>query len=114
MLARFLAPHKDELDKHFVFVKLDVSRDEQADELKERFKESRTSGVPWYCILEADGKVLASSNLPKVNPRYGTSNMGFPTLPPEVEHFVGMLKAGAPRLADERLAEYKAELLKKK
>jgi|GEM_PF-2275060 len=114
MLSRFLAPHKEELEKHFVFVKLDISRDDQADELQERFKESQTSGVPWYCILDKDAKVLATSNLPKVNPQYGTSNMGFPTLPAEVEHFAALLKTGAPRLPDEKLLEYKTELLKKK
>jgi thiol-disulfide isomerase/thioredoxin len=115
MLARFLAPHKSELEKHFVFVKLDVSRDEHADELKARFKESASGGVPWYCILNAeDAQVLCTSNVPGGNPRSGNSNMGFPTLPKEVEHFVGMLKTTAPRLAEEKLAEYKAELLKKK
>jgi protocatechuate 3,4-dioxygenase beta subunit/thiol-disulfide isomerase/thioredoxin len=113
-LAAFLAPHKEELEKHFVFVKFDVSRDEQADELQERFPDSQRSGVPWFCILNTEGKVLVTSNLPKVNPQYGTSNMGFPTLPAEVEHFAGLLKIGAPRLADEKLQEYKAELLKKK
>jgi thiol-disulfide isomerase/thioredoxin len=114
MLARFLAPHKSELEQHFVFVKLDISRDEHADELRERFKESASGGVPWYCILDADAKVLTTSNLPKVNPRYGTSNMGFPTQPAEVDHFLGMLKSTAPRLGDEKLAKLRAELLEKK
>jgi thiol-disulfide isomerase/thioredoxin len=115
MLARFLAPHKSELEKHFVFVKLDVSRDEHAGELRERFKESASGGVPWYCILNAeDAKVLCTSNVPEANPSSGNSNMGFPTLPNEVEHFVGMLKSTAPRLTEEKLAEYTAELLKKK
>ena len=114
MLSRFLAPHKAELEKHFVFVKLDISRDDQADELQEKFKESQQSGVPWYCILDSRAKVLGTSNLPKPNPQSGNTNMGFPTLPAEVEHFAGLLKIGAPRLADEKLAEFKAELLKKK
>ena len=114
MLARFLAPHKGELEKHYVFVKLDISRDEHTDELRERFKESASGGVPWFCILDQQAKVLTTSNLPKVNPQYGTSNMGFPTLPAEVEHFVGMLRKTAPKLAEEKLTEYKAELLNKK
>lgn len=114
MLARFLAPHKAELEKHFVFVKLDISRDEHADEIRQQYKESASGGVPWYCILDGEAKVIATSNLPEVNPQYGTSNMGFPTLPPEVDHFIGMLKSTAPRLPAEKLAEYKAELLKKK
>jgi len=114
MLARFLAPHKPELEKHFVFVKLDISRDKHAEELRERFKESASGGVPWYCILDSESKILATSNLPEVNPKYGTSNMGFPTEPREVEHFIGLLRKTAPQLAPEKLAEYRAELLKKK
>jgi len=114
MLARFLAPHKPELEKHFVFVKLDISRDEHAEALQERFKESAQGGVPWFCILDREANVLTTSNLPKVNPQYGTSNMGFPTLPAEVEHFAQMLRTTAPKLPEEKLAEYKAELLKKK
>jgi hypothetical protein len=114
MLARFLAPHKSEVEKHFVFVKLDISRDDHVDELRERFKESADGGVPWYCILDPEAKVLTTSNVPKDNPKYGSSNMGFPSLPAVVEHFVGMLRSTAPGLSAEKLAEYKAELIKKK
>jgi thiol-disulfide isomerase/thioredoxin len=113
MLARFLAPHKVELEKH-VFVKLDISRDEHIDELRERFKGSADGGVPWFCILDGEAKVLATSNVPTTKPSRGNTNMGFPPLPAEVEHFVEMLKTTAPRLGDEKLAEFKAELLKKK
>lgn len=113
MLARFLDPHKAELEKHFVFVKLDISRDENIDVLRERFAESQQSGVPWHCVVDPDGKVVATSNLAKVNPVYGTSNIGFPTEPNEVEHFLGMLKAGAPTLQEEKLDLWRTELLKK-
>src|SRR6185436_11047689 len=69
MLARLLAPHKAELEKHFVFVKLDISRDEHADEIRQRYKESTSGGVPWFCILDGEAKVIATSNLPEVNPQ---------------------------------------------
>ena len=114
MLARFLAPHKAELEKHFVFVKLDISRDEHAEELRERFQANADGGVPWYCILDGSAKVLTTSNVPTTKPRPTSPNMGFPTMPNEVEHFVGMLRTSAPRLADEKLEGLKAELLKKK
>jgi thiol-disulfide isomerase/thioredoxin len=114
MLARFLAPHKEELEKHFVFVKLDVSRDEAADELHDRFPESKNGGVPWFCIVDAEGKSLIDSNVPAAKPTTEGGNMGFPTMPAEVEHFVKLLKVGAPRLSSEKILNYKAELLKKK
>ena len=94
--------------------KLDISRDEHAEELRERFQASADGGVPWYCILDGEAKVLKTSNVPTAKSRSGSPNMGFPTMPTEIEHFVGMLKATAPRLADEKLVELKAELLKTK
>ena len=113
MLARFLDPHKAELEKHFVFVKLDISRDENIDVLREQFAESQQAGVPWHCVVDPDGKVLATSNLLKAKPVAGNTNIGFPTQPEEVEHFLGMLKAGAPNLGAEKLAQLRTELLKK-
>lgn len=109
-LAQFLAPHKPELEKHYVFVKLDVSRDKHAGELRKRFEKGESGGVPWYCILDGEAETLATSNLPEVNPQYGTSNMGFPTLPGEIDHFLGMLRTTAPGLADEQLDLFRKEL----
>jgi thiol-disulfide isomerase/thioredoxin len=114
MLARFLAPHKEELDKHFVFVKFDVSRDANIDELHDRYPDSNKGGVPWFCILDAKNKILVDSNVPKDGKATPETNMGFPTMPEEIKHFVLMLKTGAPRLPAEKLQEYEAELMKKK
>ena len=64
LLARFLAAHKAELEPHYVFVKLDISRDTHADEFSERYQTEDAYGVPWFAILdpENDDKVLADCN----------------------------------------------------
>ena len=62
MLARFLVANKAELDRHYVFVKLDVSRDTHAESIKKRYKRAESDGVPWYVILDEAGKPLITSN----------------------------------------------------
>ena len=49
-------------------------------------------GIVRPAILDAEGKVLATSNGPD------GQNYGFPTEPDEIKHFVGMLKSTGARL----------------
>jgi hypothetical protein len=114
LLSRFIAAEKAELEQHYVFVKLDISRDAHADALRQRFKESQNSGVPWFAVLDPDGSVQITSNAPEVNPMYGTSNIGFPAAPKEIDHFMTILKQTAPRLSAERLEGLRNVLSKKK
>jgi hypothetical protein len=113
MLSRFLASYKTELEQHFVFVKLDISRDEGARDLQDQFPESQRSGVPWFCIVDAEGKSLINSTVPQKDSTSGGGNMGFPTLAPEVEYFGKLLQIGAPRLSADKIQEMKTQLLKK-
>src|SRR5205823_9894836 len=114
MLAEFLSQHKAEFERHYVFVKLDVSRDEHAQELREKYKESKSGGVPWFTILDAEGKMLITSNAPakEREDEGGNSNIGFPSEADGIEHFVKMLREKAPKLPAEKLAEIRAALAK--
>ena len=86
---------------------------EHAEEIREKYKESRSGGVPWYCILDADAKMLITSNAaPDEEGPARNTNIGFPSSAQGVEHFLKMLKETAPRLAAGKLAELKAALLK--
>ncbi|WP_406699854.1 carboxypeptidase regulatory-like domain-containing protein [Singulisphaera sp. Ch08] len=78
MLARFLAPRKGDLEPHFVFVKLDISRDLHASSVRDRYKGAAEGGVPWFAILDGDGNPLATSNMPDKKAEAGSSNIGFP------------------------------------
>jgi hypothetical protein len=113
MLARFLAPRKGDLDPHFVFVKLDISRDLNAPTLLDRFPESASSGVPWYVILDSDGKPLITSNRAGKKGRESSTNIGFPSAQEGVDHFATMLRQTAPGLSAEKIEELKNALLKK-
>ncbi len=113
LLSRFLVARKAELDPHYVFVKLDVSRDRGAREVVDGFKGSKSGGVPWYAILDAEGKPMATSNLPGEDESGTNSNIGFPSDPPGVDHFVGMLRRTAPGLAEGKLRAIREALREK-
>jgi thiol-disulfide isomerase/thioredoxin len=113
MLARFLAAHKAELEHHYVFVKLDVSRDEHADSLRARYEKGEHNGVPWYVILDDDGKPLVTSNTEAIKEEYGGTNVGFPSSKAGIDHFVSMLKQTAPGLSAEALETLRQALGRK-
>ena len=108
MLARFLTANKAELGRHYVFVKLDVSRDTHAQALLERYQgKNASSGVPWYVILDPTGKPLVTSNAKEIEEEYGTTNVGFPSSKEGIDHFLKMLRqnrAGSLRTGSHRLA----------
>ena len=88
---------------HYVITHLDVlERKEKKETLEnpggvEVMKElgGADSGLPFYAILDAKGKLLVNSNaLPK------NQNIGFPAAKEEVEAFMTMIKKTAKRLTD--------------
>ena len=103
-LARLLDSQKAELERHYVFVKLDIDRDQHAESLRERYPESKNGGIPWYAILDAAGKELITSNMEKPNAPIRLDERGFPTTRREIDHFIKMLKQTAPGLAEDTLA----------
>ena len=103
LLARFLVANKGELDRHYVFVKLDISRDTGAESLRNRFKEAESGGVPWYVILDDAGQPLITSNDKELDADSGNNNVGFPSSKEGIAHFLKMIKQTAPRLSDEAL-----------
>jgi thiol-disulfide isomerase/thioredoxin len=113
-LARLLDTQKAELEQHYVFVKLDISRDQHAESLRERYPESKNGGVPWYAILDETGKELITSNLEETSRRYGSSNVGYPGRRKGMDHFVKMLKQTAPRLTEDTLSQLRNAAAKEK
>ena len=113
-LGRFLEPWKGELNRHYVFVKLDVSRDEHAQAVTKRLRGDQDGGVPWYAILDGDGKTLITSNSADLKRGGKARNIGFPSEQPTIDHFMKMLAETASRLSAERRAEIRQALLEKK
>ena len=68
----------------FVPVKIDIDRMEGGKLLDHSFREEG-GGIPFFIILDADGKKIADGNSAK-------GNVGFPVEPHEVEHFLTVMR----------------------
>ncbi|WP_165234934.1 carboxypeptidase regulatory-like domain-containing protein [Aquisphaera insulae] len=111
MLARLLDAHKAELSPHVEIVKLDVSRDLHIREIQDRYLgKDRSTGIPWYVILDPAGKPLISSNAPGSEDE--PSNIGFPTTAPDIDHFLSILRQATPGLSPPALEAIRKDLEK--
>lgn len=96
------------LGKEFVDVKIDNDRMNGAKAVYERQLAAagvKAGGIPWFVLLDADGKQLAQANGPG-------GNVGFPQQDEEIAHFVAMLKAARQHLTDEDIAFLEQDLRK--
>lgn len=80
------------LDHAYASVKIDVDRMAGGKALCEKLG-GKTAGLPFFVVLDADGKKVADSIGPG-------GNVGFPAKPEEVEHFLKMIRETAPKLND--------------
>jgi hypothetical protein len=105
MLARYLEAHRKLWEKDYIWVRMD-QRWTGCDEVLDKLQEKRGGGIPWCAILDADGKVLATSDRPE-------GEYGFPTEPDEIEHFMQMLQSTKQRLTELDLATLRKGLEKR-
>jgi len=91
------------LGRAFVERKIDVDRTVGGDELLARLRGSSKGGIPWFALLAADGRVLATSDAPK-------GNIGFPVQPDEIAWFGGMLHKAGGKLDAAAIDELLASL----
>jgi protocatechuate 3,4-dioxygenase beta subunit len=96
-LSRFLDRHRGVWSKDYLWVKID-HRWARATEVMKEIRKGNGGGIPWTAILDADGKVLATSNDAKGN------NVGFPSSGPGIEHFLSMIRKTSTRLTDDEIA----------
>ena len=90
LFARWIDQHRSELDKHFVFVKLS-NLHSGWETVVDRLQLKPSGGIPWTAVLDADGKVLVTSDGP-------VGNIGFPSGGLGKKHFRKMLEAGAKQM----------------
>ena len=109
-LGRFLAANRAELDRHYVFVRLDVERDAHAEAIRRRVKGDDPGDVPWYAILDEAGNPLVNSDSVVLAGATGRANIGYPRSKEGIDHFIRMLKETAPRLTEEALASLRKSL----
>ncbi|MBI5865560.1 MAG: thioredoxin family protein [Planctomycetes bacterium] len=98
------------LAKDYVDVKIDIDRTIGGKELLAKYATTDKVGIPWYAIVDAEGKALADSNEKPGDPN---SNIGFPAKDAEIAHFAQMLKKTAKKLTAAELEKIRASLAKK-
>jgi hypothetical protein len=102
-LSRFLDKHRRTWEKDYIWIKMD-HRWEHALEIMTELRGEARGGIPWYAVLDADGKVLATSN------REEGSNIGFPGSAEGKRHFQQMLEQTAIRLSQQEIQQLVAGL----
>lgn len=104
-LASYLHDEKIEsvFNSAYVPVKIDVERMTGGNDMKVKYGGDAKGGIPYFAILDADGKKLADAMGKE-------GNIGFPVESYEVDHFMKVLKTYAPRLSAAQFATLKKGL----
>ncbi len=84
--------------REFVDVKLDLQRMIGSDEIFKKYAPTESEGIPWFAFLDSQGKAIVTSNGPQ-------GNIGYPTKPQEIEHFVSMLKKASHKLSPAQIEQ---------
>jgi thiol-disulfide isomerase/thioredoxin len=92
------------IEADLIPVKIDTDRMTGGKEVAKKYQTS--GGIPWYCVLTPDGKVVATSDIKP------GENIGFPTEPAEVDHIVKMLTDGKSRMSDAQVEAMKSAFSK--
>jgi thiol-disulfide isomerase/thioredoxin len=97
VLDRFLDDNSSLFASDFINLKIDPDRMAHAEQIIKQYRPEKSFGIPWMAILDADGKVLATSDAPS------TGNIGYPGSPEEIRHFMGMLRKTAQHSTPQQL-----------
>jgi len=95
------------LSKDFIEVKIDTERMIGGQDLLTKYNVARTTGIPWFVILDGHGDNMIDSNGPS------GKNIGYPGAGEEIEHFRSMLTATAINLTPEDIRKLIGTLLEK-
>lgn len=93
LLSQFLDRNRI-WEKDYIWVKMD-HRWTGARELMTELREGADGGVPWFAILNPEGKMLATSNDPQTK-----RNIGYPSEKSGQVHFANMLNQTRKRLSE--------------
>ena len=92
------------LAKDFEIVKIDIDRTIGGKELLKKHRSGKGGGIPWFDIVDPDGKHLTNSNGPK-------GNIGCPWTDPEIDAFIVILKKVVSKITEDDLAVLKKSLV---
>jgi protocatechuate 3,4-dioxygenase beta subunit len=91
-------------EKDYVYLRMD-HRMEGAREMMQQLRDGASGGIPWYAILDAEGKKLVTSNSSRTE-----KNIGYPSSVDGREHFQEMINATAQRMTDREIASLMSAL----
>ncbi len=96
VLSRFMQDHEEVFAKEFVIAKVDTMRMTNGAEVAARYLPKGMQGDPWFLVLDAEGKSLASSLGPN-------GNIGYPGEAEGITHFMQLLRETRQTLSDAEL-----------
>ncbi|MEQ1830744.1 MAG: thioredoxin family protein, partial [Pirellula sp.] len=102
-LSTFVHENETLLGKDYVDLKIDTLRMTHGKALAEKYLPKGCQGVPWMVFLDSNGGELANSMGPQ-------GNIGCPSEPHEIEHFVKMLQGSKIRLTDQDIEALRSDL----
>ncbi|MCR9235015.1 MAG: thioredoxin, partial [bacterium] len=108
LLSLYLDRERKIWERDYIWIKLD-HRWTGSSEIMKKIRAGAQGGIPWWAILDADGKILATCN----NDEEDGQNIGFPSSTSGREHYQKMLEKTAIRLNSMEINEL-VEALKKK
>ena len=71
--------------------------------MQKRYQPKSSVGIPWFAILDAQGKPLATSDGPG-------GNIGYPGKPQGIDHFLAMVKGQGRRIDDRQVGQLRKSL----
>lgn len=80
------------LAKDYINIKVDIDRMTGGKDLLAKYRTGKDGGIPWFVILDGDGKALATSDAKG-------GNIGFPTEPADFAHLADILSKTAKKLS---------------
>jgi thioredoxin-related protein len=89
----------------YILVKIDLDRMAGAKAIDKRIRK-KGRGIPWFAILDAEGKILITSEGPK-------GNIGHPVKPAEIAHFIHMIKETSRHITSEQISAIEKALSQK-
>ncbi len=93
------------LGPDFLAAKIDIDRMDNGKGVLATYRKREAGGIPWFAIVDAKGKALATSDGPR-------GNIGHPSEPHEIAHFLVMLKQTARRMKPAEFDQVEAALRK--
>ncbi len=92
------------LAKDFVDVKIDQDRTIGGKDALKKFNPEGKGGIPWFVILDADGKAVITSD-------GSGGNIGYPAKDEEIDHFIAMMQKSARTMTKDDIETLRATLV---